>query len=904
MLANKLPFMRMVRHKSTGAGLGTDTPPRLLISSRDSHLISIPAPGKAIGFGNSCDLYKGLYAPTQIILAMKRPRILEHRSTQAREVKRRYEREAKIWASLFHANILPFYGLIEISSEAYLVSPWMELGDLSKFTKARLQYLDNPLEFEERETPKICHAFSTFDEAATIHGIASGLAYLHTHNVIHGDLKAANVLLDDLLNPLICDFGLTKNDEWNVTSPGLKGSGTARWKSPGLTDDLPKTKKTDIYAFGMTIVEVLTGDVPFPNLPGSHQVYMAVAKGRRPPFEPLTRDGRNFKPLWELAASCWQNEADNRPAADDVLGRLAFAVHTDVVPFVPRSNDLSDVEDPEDLMDVASDHQEHISTVGLSGSSTPSDDCDISETMENTDELEQELTIRQISDDQLETATALRDMGERMLQEARYEDAILSLNDAFVLYTRLGDHEAAAECVRTSGDVLHQWSHLDDALRTYAQALEMFQELGDEIGVAGCLQCIGAVKRDQGLYDEAISSLNKAARMFKELDDWRAFAGCARITAYAFDLWDRLDHATSSYADACNIFQEMGDQTETADCHQRIAMVKHRQGLYSDAIESLSQASTIYEDVGNMLPWAECVRMSGEVYVDWSRFDVAISEYLEALSLFQELGNSLGRAACLRGLGTIRRKQGLYDDASCLLSEAFRIYEGLGHQRSMAECIQSSAQVFADWSRLEDAVSNYEASYKLFEQLGDTWRAVTCLGSLAEALEKQGGKSRRFEYSAPLAGALGYQDQSRSSGFDSNAEERPAGVMGQRIPEGLLGHSPMPEQLKFTLTLAKVRVANAYRVTGHNRKARWILLEASQLFHQRDEEVETLDSLMLLGHALLRADFIREALTVSEERARIQQEMHARMPLTDWLAVARQRLRQPWFAGSGEKGSR
>lgn len=92
-----------------------------------------------------------------------------------------------------------------------------------------------------------------------ITGIASGLAYLHSRNVIHGDLKAANILLDDALNPKICDFGMAKvlHTEYELTSAALKGGGSWRWMSPELIEEeSKKTTESDIYAFGMTIAEV------------------------------------------------------------------------------------------------------------------------------------------------------------------------------------------------------------------------------------------------------------------------------------------------------------------------------------------------------------------------------------------------------------------------------------------------------------------------------------------------------------------------------------------------------------------------------------------------------------------------------------------------------------------------
>ncbi|KAG8980770.1 hypothetical protein FRB93_009011 [Tulasnella sp. JGI-2019a] len=300
--------------------------PRLVLTSQDTPAISILPPFTPVNFGN-CDLYRGIHGPTRTVLAMKLLRLRGPAGTQIQEVKRRYKQEARIWSSLDHDNILLFYGVVELSGETYLVSPWIEPGDLSRFLAARSKYMDELAAQETWISHKLYPAFLAFDEATTIHGIASALTYLHENNVIHGDLRAANVLLDPSLNPLICDFGLTKNEEFNVTTEALKGAATRRWKCPTLEEGKPRTQKTDMFSFGMTIVEILTGRVPF-HLKTDFQVQLAFLNGERPSFNPISCNGKDFKPLWELAALCWQKNVDDRLDARVIWSRLEPIVQT------------------------------------------------------------------------------------------------------------------------------------------------------------------------------------------------------------------------------------------------------------------------------------------------------------------------------------------------------------------------------------------------------------------------------------------------------------------------------------------------------------------------------------------------------------------------------------------------
>ena len=84
---------------------------------------------------------------------------------------------------------------------------------------------------------------------------AQAVEYLHGLQLIHGDIKAANVLISDDGHALLTDFGLSKLSSC-ATSSAARGFGTTRYQSPELWEGGPKTMESDVYAFSMLIVEV------------------------------------------------------------------------------------------------------------------------------------------------------------------------------------------------------------------------------------------------------------------------------------------------------------------------------------------------------------------------------------------------------------------------------------------------------------------------------------------------------------------------------------------------------------------------------------------------------------------------------------------------------------------------
>ncbi len=88
--------------------------------------------------------------------------------------------------------------------------------------------------------------------------IASGLHYLHSKKIIHRDLKAGNVLVTELFEPLIADFGLS----CNLGDDRAQGEGTLAYSAPELFDGEDHSPASDIYAFAMVVWFVATASEP------------------------------------------------------------------------------------------------------------------------------------------------------------------------------------------------------------------------------------------------------------------------------------------------------------------------------------------------------------------------------------------------------------------------------------------------------------------------------------------------------------------------------------------------------------------------------------------------------------------------------------------------------------------
>ncbi|KAG9044850.1 hypothetical protein FS837_007407 [Tulasnella sp. UAMH 9824] len=248
--------------------------------------------------GHFCDLFEGNHLEAGKV-ALKRPRIDATGYTDA--ILRRFEREAATWRRLQHPHVLKFLGTFKRGGHIYFVSPFIERGTLVEYIA---------------EHPNV-------NRIKMLCETADAVQYLHKEEVIHGDLKANNILVGDNGFSMLCDFGLTKSID-SRTSTAMRGAGTLRWQSPELWNNSPKSFESDVYAFGMTIAEVLTGEVPFSDCQNDWAVmYAVMSKDERPSRVPgRSSSGVSYENIWDVASACWPKTPTDRIPMLEALRRI------------------------------------------------------------------------------------------------------------------------------------------------------------------------------------------------------------------------------------------------------------------------------------------------------------------------------------------------------------------------------------------------------------------------------------------------------------------------------------------------------------------------------------------------------------------------------------------------------
>ncbi|KAL0580980.1 hypothetical protein V5O48_001072 [Marasmius crinis-equi] len=275
-------------------------------------------------------------------------------------------KEPLLWMKLGHRNILPFLGLnVELFPRTLcLVSPWMENGPI-------LSYLaKNP----------------DHDRLAIMLEIAAGMKYLHSCQVLHGNIKAANVLVDGTGQCLLTDLSLAVDFSGTVMSDarGDVAKESLRWMAPEMFRDQSQENPSildirelsqDVYAYGCTLFEIITGEPPFAHL-SDDAVTSLILKNRRPERPLIHWCPDN---VWSLVVACWTMESRLRPRAAAI----------DL--FLTTLRDLRDEGEPwgdEPIMDAFREARNLYSREADYDREDSGEDLDDSEELEEPEELE------------------------------------------------------------------------------------------------------------------------------------------------------------------------------------------------------------------------------------------------------------------------------------------------------------------------------------------------------------------------------------------------------------------------------------------------------------------------------------------------------------------------------------
>lgn len=233
-----------------------------------------------------------------------------------------FRKAVEIWRKLKHENVLRVWGASSAQGERpwFIVSEYCSGGSLVRWLRERKGRVGEP-SAEGALTPPGAGAKGDMDLLRCMHHISKGMVYLHGQNVLHGNLKASNVLVDDNGRCVISDFGQNEM-QWEASRRSGKPitNGALRWQAPELLNGAKElSTATDVYAFSICCIEILgMADLPYGNRDDELVTFLVLRQNKRAEI-PSIRITSLVEPLIQ---ECWVRDPEQRPVFVHVAATL------------------------------------------------------------------------------------------------------------------------------------------------------------------------------------------------------------------------------------------------------------------------------------------------------------------------------------------------------------------------------------------------------------------------------------------------------------------------------------------------------------------------------------------------------------------------------------------------------
>ena len=264
--------------------------------------------GALIGQGSFGSVFLALHAVTGELMAVKQVEVPSNSNSTLDKKKENMvaalKREIDLLRDLQHENIVQYLGSNSDAEHFNIFLEYVPGGSVAAMLNS----------YGSLQEPLIRNF---------VRQILAGLSYLHGRDIIHRDIKGANVLVDNKGNIKISDFGISKRVEasallapqkngGHIHRPSLQGS--VFWMAPEVVKQTSYTRKADIWSLGCLVVEMFTGTHPFPNcsqLQAIFQIGNSSAKPSTP--DKASEEGKAF------LSRTFETDHEKRPSADELL---------------------------------------------------------------------------------------------------------------------------------------------------------------------------------------------------------------------------------------------------------------------------------------------------------------------------------------------------------------------------------------------------------------------------------------------------------------------------------------------------------------------------------------------------------------------------------------------------------
>ena len=655
-----------------------------------------------------------------VALKTFKPKYLPDRATRDR-----FLREGTIWVGLgHHPNIVRAYRVERLRGglEVYLVLEWVAAAPGKEDASLRAWLQRGRSLPPERSLHFALH-------------IARGMHHATTRipGLVHRDMKPENVLIGRDGNARVTDFGLAgvlAALKKSLQAGG--GVGTPPYMAPEQWDEnAPLDPRTDIYAFGCILFEMLTGQMAAPGKTTEELARVHQTGDLRPLPDTMSPQVK------ALLRGCLALYPEKRFASwQDVETAVSLVIrHTTGEPPQPLSRQETKTNARSERIAAGWSYD----AMGLSYHDIGNHDL-------AAGYFDRVIWIGKQEKEPSLVAAGLSHLGDACYAMGDLQGAIEYHRQHLALAQKLGLHASESDAWGNLGQVYAEQGDIEQAMTCYQKQLALVQEIRDRPREGEALSNLGDTCLARGETAEALRAYKRALAITRETEDPLKEGRLLSRVGRAYHRLGQTERATQYTERGLAIARDIGDRTGEGLALRNLGEIERQQGNLQQAIWHFINYLSITQEIRDRVGEARVLCALGDIYHQLDNLEQAIESYQSALRIVRSIGNHSWQAQILQDLGIVYRRQHKPRQAIGFFEEALTLLKELDDHARLGELACRLANTYRDTGDLRRARRSYELGLQTVRKTGDErLRARLCFG-LAVALARADQRDEAIHY--------------------------------------------------------------------------------------------------------------------------------------------------------------
>jgi len=353
----------------------------------------------------------------------------------------------------------------------------------------------------------------------------------------------------------------------------------------------------------------------------------------------------------------------------------------------------------------------------------------------------------QISQNRKGEAEKLFNQGIQQAEHSQYQDAILSWQQALVIYQELTDHNGEADSLYNMGNAYDSLGQYAKAIEFLEHSLSIYRIIPDRNGKANSLNVLGVVYNHQGQYAKAIEFLEHSLSIYRIIPDRNGEANSLTNLGTAYGSQGKYAKAIEFLEQSLSIQKDIDNHNGEANSLNNLGNAYSFQGKYAKAIEFLEQSLNIYRAIPNPKGEADSLNNLGNTYNLLGEYSKAIGFFRQSLDIYRVISDQNGQAYSLNNLGNTYNLLGEYSKAIEFFGQSFSISRTIDDQNGKAKSLTNLGISYNYQGQYAKGIKLFEQSLSIYKNIDDPKDEAASLTNLSNTYFALGQYKKAIEFS-------------------------------------------------------------------------------------------------------------------------------------------------------------